>query len=69
MINTPIGKLFYTYLRRKTEKSKEKVIVNADENKSEESTSKSMKISAALVHDIFGHMGEDPMRSTDNYLG
>ena len=43
-------------------KPKEKALVNADENKSEEKPRKVKKISIAMVNDIFGNMGEYKIR-------
>ena len=41
---------------------KDKTLVNADENKSEEKPRKVKKISIAMVNDIFGNMGEYKIR-------
>ena len=65
LINTPKGGLFCTYHRRKTEKSEEKALVNAYDNKSEENPPNVKKISIALANDIFGNMGEERTRSID----
>ena len=43
--------------------------MNAGKNKSEENPPKANKISVALAHNIFGHMGEDQPRETAKNLG
>ena len=56
VINTQNWSLFYIYLKSKTEISKEKALINVDENKIEENPSKVKKIYVAVAHEIFGHM-------------
>ena len=68
VINTPKGALFCTYFRSKTQKSEQKALANADENKSEENTPK-VKKSVALAHDIFGHVVEEITIAPDKHLG
>ena len=56
VINTPNWSLFYIYLKSKTEISKEKALINVDENKIEKNPPNVKKIYDAVAHDIFGHM-------------
>ena len=69
MINALKGALLCIYLSRKAYTYKEKYLVDTDENKSEEIMPKAMKISVALVHDIFDIMGEDQTRAKYKCLG
>ena len=55
-INKPKLSLFYIYLKSKTEISKEKALINVDENKIEKNPPNVKKIYDAVAHDIFGHM-------------
>ena len=57
VIKTPKWELLCTYLRRKTEKPKEKALVNAENNKSKENPPKMKKTSITLAHKSFGYMG------------